>query len=300
MHMLCGWILALGVATANAFQDTSPFFYFSTSESSFSSQSISQLQTASSLTQDIQSSLFECPSDTYIIASQPGVNAADFASRLAAPHLRRRISKEDSDVKSSFSVAEVVGDFGTEELQMMLEQRCRAGVTSVDASTGSFGMIDDMRPRIIRVEFPNLPSAQPKRASKLAENDAFLSSIIDLLPTTKYTVIYATSPVSETQRAALHEVKTYEMEETFPSAIHTDLKRDFSIHSRAAGSNETLVDGPLFERYQFFTPGIFMGLVVGFVLLSILYVGVTGVASLQVSYAAFEKDMGPAAQKKQQ
>ena len=42
-----------------------------------------------------------------------------------------------------------------------------------------------------------------------------------------------------------------------------------------------------------------MGLVVGVILLSILYVGITGVASLQVSYAAFDKEMGPAAHKKQ-
>lgn len=42
-----------------------------------------------------------------------------------------------------------------------------------------------------------------------------------------------------------------------------------------------------------------MGLSVSALLLSILYVGVTGLASLQVSYASFDKDMGPAAQKKQ-
>ena len=32
----------------------------------------------------------------------------------------------------------------------------------------------------------------------------------------------------------------------------------------------------------------------------ILYVGISGVASLQVSYAAFDKEMGPAAHNKQQ
>ena len=42
-----------------------------------------------------------------------------------------------------------------------------------------------------------------------------------------------------------------------------------------------------------------MGLLISFLLLSILYVGIIGVASLQVSYAAFDKEMGPAAQKKQ-
>ena len=43
-----------------------------------------------------------------------------------------------------------------------------------------------------------------------------------------------------------------------------------------------------------------MGLLVGFLLLAILYVGISGVSSLQVSYAAFDKENGPAAQKKQQ
>lgn len=48
------------------------------------------------------------------------------------------------------------------------------------------------------------------------------------------------------------------------------------------------------------TLGIFMGLVVAIVLLSILGVGIRGLASLEVSYGAFDKEMGPAAQKKQQ
>ncbi len=39
-----------------------------------------------------------------------------------------------------------------------------------------------------------------------------------------------------------------------------------------------------------------MGLLVGILLLSILYVGLSGLSSLQVSYAAFDKEMGPKAQ----
>jgi hypothetical protein len=46
--------------------------------------------------------------------------------------------------------------------------------------------------------------------------------------------------------------------------------------------------------------GVFMGLLVGIILLSILYVGINAVSSLQVSYGAFDKEMGPAAHKKQQ
>lgn len=43
-----------------------------------------------------------------------------------------------------------------------------------------------------------------------------------------------------------------------------------------------------------------MGYLVGFFLLAILYVGISSVSSLTVTYGAFEKEMGPAAQKKQQ
>lgn len=45
--------------------------------------------------------------------------------------------------------------------------------------------------------------------------------------------------------------------------------------------------------------GLFMGILVTLVLLAILSVGINAVASLQVSYGAFEKEMGPTAHKQQ-
>jgi hypothetical protein len=43
-----------------------------------------------------------------------------------------------------------------------------------------------------------------------------------------------------------------------------------------------------------------MGLVAAVILISIVSVGIRAVSSLEVSYGAFEKEMGPAAHKKQQ
>ena len=43
-----------------------------------------------------------------------------------------------------------------------------------------------------------------------------------------------------------------------------------------------------------------MGFLAGFLLLSILYVAISAIASLQVSYAAFDRESGPLAAKKQQ
>jgi len=46
--------------------------------------------------------------------------------------------------------------------------------------------------------------------------------------------------------------------------------------------------------------GIFMGVSVSLLLLSILYVGLSAISGLEVTYMAFSKEMGPAAQRKAQ
>jgi hypothetical protein len=46
--------------------------------------------------------------------------------------------------------------------------------------------------------------------------------------------------------------------------------------------------------------GLFMGFMATFLCLIILYIAVSAVSSLQVPYAAFEKDTSAAVQKKQQ
>lgn len=118
----------------------------------------------------------------------------------------------------------------------------------------------------------------------------------------------------------------YEMDSSFSSSqSHLGIKRDFSVHGKRAddGGNVTLPDAPLFEKYQYFTPGslssfswrggglmlesllkldlgIFMGIIVILPLFMILYVGISAVGSLQVSYAAFDREMGPQMAKKGQ
>lgn len=127
------------------------------------------------------------------------------------------------------------------------------------------------------------------------------------------------------------------MDEPYPSDMHIDLKRDLSVYPRATNGTNPDSNLPLFEKYQFLSsgeyqciplssfacpkvedcqhcftllestlmtltcyPGIFMGLGVSILLISILYIGISAIAGLEVSYMAFSKEMGPAAQKKQQ
>ncbi|KAL8836328.1 MAG: hypothetical protein Q9176_006389 [Flavoplaca citrina] len=267
--------LVSSAAFGNAFTDTSPFFMFSTSELLAISP---QLAAASTVQETITSQLSKCPSDTYVVVTQPGVHAEDYSDRYAAPHLRRKISGEDERIRSTMMVTDVLA--------------------------GSFTIGDDPKPRIINVDFPALPStSKEQRASKLKENDVFLSSILDLLPTSKYTVIYTTSPYAAHKSVHHEEPEMYEMDSSFSSSqSHMGIKRDFGAHSKRAddNANVTLPNAPLFEKYQYFTPGIFMGLIVILPLFMILHVGISAVGSLQVSYAAFDREMGPQTAKKGQ
>ena len=87
--------------------------------------------------------------------------------------------------------------------------------------------------------------------------DGFLASFIDLLPSHKYTVIYTTTATTTSVHQAAVDSEEYEMDTVFSSPVHMDLKRDLASHKRESNSNITLPNGPLFEKYQYFSPGEF-------------------------------------------
>ena len=78
--------------------------------------------------------------------------------------------------------------------------------------------------------------------------------MIDYLPGSEYTVIYSTTPSVTTHHPVAAEAETYEMDTNFGVPLHMELKRDLSNHRRES-SNITLPNAPLFEKYQFFSPG---------------------------------------------
>ncbi|MCJ1296328.1 hypothetical protein MMC34_007894 [Xylographa carneopallida] len=288
---------ALAIVSVDAFENTSPFLFFSSSEILASSP---QIATAASLSVILNLELEKCPSEIYIIVSQPGATTLDYKSQRSTPYLRRCVSGKDKHVRSSFTVSEVLGEIDTTALSDTLEQQCGAGTLNIDASSGSglFDIVDDMKPRIIKVDFP-APTAGKDRSTTFRTNDLFFSNLLDLLPSPNYTVIYTTTPASESyQQHTDIEPTMYEMDKMMSPLVHIDLKRDISMHTIASGNSTNTTSLPLFERYQYFTPGLFMGLFAGSLLLSILYVAISAVSSLQVSYASFDRENGPTAQKK--
>ena len=165
---------------------------------------------------------------------------------------------------------------------------------------------------------PDIPSDAKSRAESFKNtDDALVPTVQTVLSAQQNAVLmYITTPPT-------HKVQDqgdqhhYEMDDPYPSSMHTDLKRD--VYPRQdSGSGDMQAGLPLFEKYQFLTPGkpftlphipfavltqfvgLFMSLFVTILLLSILYVGISAISGLEVSYMAFSKEMGPQAQKKQQ
>lgn len=144
-------------------------------------------------------------------------------------------------------------------------------------------------------------AAEP-RAHHLTPADQFVEDSFNKYADAQdYTVIYITTPPTEAQakaRLAAEQQHQYEMENNFGDNMQMELKRDTTAHYKRA--NSTSNEGGLFERYQYFTPGLFMGFAAIIPLFLILLVGIRALTSLEVSYFAFSKEMGPNAQKKQQ
>ncbi|KAG6003874.1 hypothetical protein E4U21_001622 [Claviceps maximensis] len=267
-HTIAG-ALAL-FQTTLAFSDSSPWVLLSTAKIE-QPQNVNQLQKGSEVISFTEKFLAECPTDQYLIITQPGINAADFWTRdgCAMPHLCQAV--KDSRVQGKYTVSEVVGDVTASGF-----------VHHIKASCGKKGKEAKI------IERP-LESLSGDRDQSLSTNDASIALDLDMASSDSYTILFYATP----------KEPSYDSE--FIQPLHMGIRGGVdgaTLNQRANASERDT--RPLFEKYQFFTPGIFMGIIVALVLLSILGAGIRGLASLEVSYGSFDKEMGPAAQKKQQ
>lgn len=287
-----GALALASVSAVSAFQNTSPFFLFSTSKLADSFDSTyPQLVASTSVTKQIFESLKDCPSSTYIIVEQDGVSSADYSDRRSTPSLSRWLGGEDKSILSAAIIPDVIGNVDIESISAYLFKQCGAASFRIDSAKGQIPK--STFPQVAILGF-SAPSTEDL-ASNLAAHDSLLNDAVSSIGDDKYTVIYVTTPRSDDQVAIPYQTpQTYEMDDPFPASTHMELKRDVESHEK-----DTQSEGALFERYMFLSPGIFMGLTASVPLFLILYVGITALSSLEVSYFAFSKEMGPTAQRKQ-
>lgn len=92
------------------------------------------IQTGTSLLENLSSSLSTCPSDYYVVVYQPGVHSSDFSTRKSAPRLGAKMLGKDSSIRSKMSINEVAGLVQPNDVKSILEEKCKAQTTAVDAS----------------------------------------------------------------------------------------------------------------------------------------------------------------------
>ncbi|KAF9775947.1 hypothetical protein IL306_005945 [Fusarium sp. DS 682] len=262
--------------SATAFSDSWPLVMFSTSKFA-DAISNNHIQTRSQALEQVRDLLTLCPTDNYVLIAHEGVNAADLRRPNTMPNLHQAIGHKETQGK--FIVPEVVGEsIDADAIQDYIKTACYEQAKKVEPH---FTLIKASK-------------NEDEVTKKWEESEKLLND--------SYTVLFVGTPSTKaktatSKKASKSEKTIYEPE--FIEPLHMDLKRDVSEDAEKPG-NATRDTRGLFEKYQFFTPGIFMGIIIALVLFSLLGVGLRALASLEVSYGAFEKDMGPAAQKKQQ
>jgi hypothetical protein len=111
-----------------------------------------QVQSAADVLRTTKEFLRGCPSDIYVIVSQPNLNVADFSSSTALPRLQRFVSR--NTVKTKIRVSEVIGELSTRDLEDYLESHCGAAVIEAD----QLSMINSSRLQL-RVVLTSIPQA---------------------------------------------------------------------------------------------------------------------------------------------
>ncbi|KAJ4123302.1 hypothetical protein NW768_009836 [Fusarium equiseti] len=272
LQILTGALALSG--SAAAFSDSWPLVMFSTSQFS-DAPSSNQIQTRSQALEQVKDLLTSCPTDNYVLIAQEGANAADIRRPNAKSYLHQAIARKE--IQGKFIVPEVIGEsIDADAIQDYIQTAC-------------YGQAKKVEPHFTLIKAED----DKETTEQWTSNEKWMKD--------SYTVLFVGTPstkaktASTSKKASGSEKTIYESE--FIEPLHMDLKRDVSDGSKAG--NNTRDTRGLFEKYQFFTPGIFMALITAIVLFSILGVGLRALASLEVSYGAFEKDMGPAAQKKQ-
>jgi hypothetical protein len=144
-------------------------------------------------------------------------------------------------------VPDVAGPVDTVEISRHISAICGAKVIDINAASIDYAALKPA-PKVLRVTF-----APAESKSDLTQADSFLASLLDMLPSSNYTVLYTTTTASVSSEPATE----YRMDSEIQDALHMDLKRDLSAGLERRASNVTLIDGPLFHRYQFLTPGMF-------------------------------------------
>ena len=216
-----------------------------------------------------------------VFAVQPSVHASDLAGERS-PLLRKLVR----DAKTKMVVPYGHGDVDVVEMARQVAEKCGvreeaieriAGATMThpvyDDASDDEAEVSDREGRILIVDLPTLPVSHDERQLTIGDNEHFLNSLLKSLPKREYNLIYVSTPAPAAPGSYRRS--------------HPTVNAGSPLLAEKRAKNGT-ASGGLFSRYQYFTPGIFMGYMAMLILVPVLIIGLQALNSLQISYRAFD------------
>lgn len=289
-------LCALLFATApvvHAFGDTSPHIFFSSKQLA-NNQDLNKAQFSSFIVDSsnfdklVQSAVSECSADAYIFVNQPSLHSYDLSQMKSLRHLYD--SSESKFIFSHVSSSDPSLKVNMNTVNKVVDE-CNAKIVTIDPKASTFESYIDTTPRAIVIDFPTLPAFKNKAArnAQLVKNDELLSTIVASLPTGNYVVVFTSSSLNteSSKPSTLVERDGLTMEQNDDEPI-VDVSQVAPVIPTSTLPPIDLSKAPLFEKYQFFSAGIFESSIVALLLIGIFFTSYSWLSNLQITYAAFE------------
>ena len=263
--------LVLLAASANALGDSSPFALVSnTQDMTIKTALTEELADPSntSLAKLIGESVSQCSYDSYIFIKYPKASAGSF-NKHDMPYLTEAVDKSTSSLlRPNVVISDPVREhILMDSVRSHLQDECGAVIQDIDigdANEYKFSLYEDTQPRVFYFNFPDNEVAQA------SDVDLVLKQVIGHLPSPNF---------------LLAIMSTFSDGDNLVGSTNSEN----DVHVLSGGnSNDKVEYESLFQNYQFFSPALFMCLMVSGLLIFVFIIALKAVSSLQISPAAVE------------
>lgn len=154
-------------------------------------------------------------------------------------------------------VRDVLGSIDIDHVTRYIASTCNKQLKVLSPETIPELSSSQLQNKVFTLRLPAIEStlSAEERKNLLQQHDNYISSIVaNYFHDADYTLVYLTESVHASRIA---EPKNYDAELPLTELLHGGelVRRDLVSRKNGSSSNQTVVDGPVFDKYQFFTPG---------------------------------------------
>ncbi|KAI8984922.1 hypothetical protein BD414DRAFT_489699 [Trametes punicea] len=262
-------LFALLPAASLALSSTYPVVAWSTRHSKVLSSPALSLATKTG-SNAIASALYNhddiCEHDAVVVIDHAGLHASDLRALSPSHDLSKALSNAPSSLKVAYAETEYPNSNPFDHLVETLTQRCGSRALSHGSDLSDLEIDAGKGKHVVSISLPALEEGEEgaSRKTSVSEHESWLSEELSKIEAAfpNYLAIYAGSPLSPFQRRQSSMIS--------------------STFEPAADPVDSNGSGGILKRYQLLTPGLILALLVAlFVLLPIIFVGVSALASIQ-------------------